>query len=95
MRALATWWPSYNRCQRSGVLEEVEKDQEEMLALYVPLRACGVRDRMNWNIRPHYGSVSQTMRSVYRTRVVGSARTARYVPYEGALSTMTGEEYAA
>lgn len=73
----------------------VEKDREEILALYAPLRVSDVRDGMDWNMMHHYGSVSRTIRPVYRTRVVGIARTARYVPYGGPVPTMTGEEYTA
>jgi regulator of RNase E activity RraA len=48
---------------------------------------------MDWNMMHHYGSMSPRMRPLYRTRVVGLARTARYVPYQGAMPKMSPEEY--
>lgn len=41
----------------------------------------------------HYGSMYHDMRPLFRTRVIGIARTARYVPYEENVPHMTPEEY--
>ncbi|MFB5188823.1 RraA family protein [Alicyclobacillus fastidiosus] len=67
--------------------------REELLALFEGLRVTDVRDGMDWNMMHHYGSVSYDIRPLFRTRVVGIARTARYVPYETFVPTMKPEEY--
>ncbi|TVY11118.1 RraA family protein [Paenibacillus cremeus] len=68
-------------------------DRDQLLELYKDLRVADVRDGMDWNMMHHYGSVHYEIRPLFRTRVVGIARTARYVPYEEAVPKMTSEEY--
>jgi 4-hydroxy-4-methyl-2-oxoglutarate aldolase len=68
--------------------------REELLELYKDLRVADVRDGMDWNMMHHYGSMSPTIRPLWRTRAVGIARTARYLPYDQAIPTMTPEEYS-
>jgi regulator of RNase E activity RraA len=48
---------------------------------------------MDWNMMHHYGSMTPDMRPLFRTRVVGLARTARYLPYQGEMPRMSAEEY--
>jgi len=67
--------------------------REELLELYKDLRVSDVRDGMDWNMMHHYGSMSPDMRPLFRTRVIGFARTARYVPYQGPMPSMSSEEY--
>jgi regulator of RNase E activity RraA len=69
------------------------EEREELLELYKGLRVTDVRDGMDWNMMHHYGSMSPDMRPLFRTRVVGIARTARYVPYQGPIPNMSSEEY--
>lgn len=69
------------------------EERMELLELYRELRVSDVRDGMDWNMMHHYGSMSPDMRPLFRTRVVGIARTARYVPYRGPMPQMTPEEY--
>jgi 4-hydroxy-4-methyl-2-oxoglutarate aldolase len=57
------------------------------------LRVADVRDGMDWNMMHHYGSMSPSIRPLWRTRAVGIARTARYLPYEGSIPKMSPEEY--
>jgi 4-hydroxy-4-methyl-2-oxoglutarate aldolase len=71
-----------------------KNEREELLALYKDLRVADVRDGMDWNMMHHYGSMSPSIRPLWRTRAVGIARTARYLPYEESIPTMTPEEYS-
>jgi regulator of RNase E activity RraA len=68
--------------------------REEVLELYKDLRVADVRDGMDWIMMHHYGSMSTNVRPLWRTRAVGIARTARYLPYDQTIPTMTPEEYS-
>ena len=68
--------------------------REQLLELYKDLRVADVRDGMDWNMMHHYGSMSPQIRPLWRTHVVGIARTARYLPYDGAIPHMTPEAYS-
>ena len=65
----------------------------DILELYADLRVADVRDGMDWNMLHHVGSMSPEMRPLYRTRVYGIARTARYLPYTDTIPKMTPDEY--
>jgi len=65
----------------------------ELLELYKDLRVADVRDGMDWNMMHHYGSMSQKIRPLYRTRAIGIAKTARYLPFQGPIPSMTSQEY--
>lgn len=67
--------------------------REKLLALFKDLRVADVRDGMDWCMMHHYGTVSADIRPLFRTRAVGIARTARYLPFEGPMPTMNAEEY--
>ncbi len=69
------------------------EERSELLKLYEDLRVSDVRDGMDWNLMHHYGSMSPDMRPLFRTKVVGIARTARYLPYQGTVPVMTSDEY--
>jgi 4-hydroxy-4-methyl-2-oxoglutarate aldolase len=68
-------------------------ERQELLALYQDLRVADVRDGMDWCMMHHYGSMSPDIRPLWRTRAVGIARTARYVPFQGHVPTMSPQEY--
>jgi regulator of RNase E activity RraA len=70
-----------------------ETEREAVLALYSDLRVADVRDGMDWMMRHNYGSMAPEIRPLWRTRAVGIARTARYLPYQGEVPKMTPEEY--
>ena len=70
-----------------------KSERDKLLELYKDLRVADVRDGMDWNMMHHYGSMSPSIRPLWRTRAVGIARTARYLPYEESIPTMTPEEY--
>ncbi len=72
----------------------ISKDErQEFLGLFEGLRVADVRDGMDWNMMHHYGSMSYDIRPLWRTRAYGIARTARYLPWEGTIPTMSPEEY--
>jgi regulator of RNase E activity RraA len=68
-------------------------EREELLALYGDLRVADVRDGMDWNMLHAQGSLAPEIRPIWRTRAVGIARTARYLPFTGEVPRMTPEEY--
>jgi 4-hydroxy-4-methyl-2-oxoglutarate aldolase len=68
-------------------------EREELLELYKELRVADVRDGMDWNMLHHQGSLPPEIRPLWRTRAVGIARTARYLPYSGEIPPMTPDEY--
>jgi 4-hydroxy-4-methyl-2-oxoglutarate aldolase len=69
-------------------------ERQELLELYNGLRVADVRDGMDWLMMHHYGSLSPDIRPLFRTGACGIARTARYLPYEEAIPTMSPEEYS-
>jgi regulator of RNase E activity RraA len=72
-----------------------QDERLELLDLYKDLRVADVRDGMDWMMLHTIGSMSPDIRPLYRTRAYGIARTARYLPYQGSVPTMTPEEYTA
>ncbi len=64
-----------------------------MLGLYADLRVADVRDGMDWNMLHFRGSMQPEIRPLWRTRAVGIARTARYLPYNGPIPRLSPEEY--
>ncbi len=77
-----------------GTPMKMSKDErDELLGLYKDLRVADVRDGMDWMMMHHVGSMSPSIRPVFRTRAVGIAKTVRYVPYEGTVPTMSPEDY--
>ena len=71
------------------------KTNLEIIEMYKGLRVTDVRDGMDWMGYHHYGTVHHSIRPLWRSRtaVIGIARTARYLPYEGPVPMVTGEEY--
>jgi regulator of RNase E activity RraA len=74
-------------------MAQTNNRRDELLALYADLRVADVRDGMDWMMRHNYGSMVPEIRPLWRTRAVGIARTARYLPYRGEVPKMTPEEY--
>jgi regulator of RNase E activity RraA len=68
-------------------------ERQELLDLYQNLRVADVRDGMDWNGMHMTGSMWPEIRPLYRTRAYGIARTARYLPFQGAIPPMTPEQY--
>lgn len=65
----------------------------ELIKLFSPCRVTDVRDGMDWMGYHAYGSMDYSIRPLFRKHVVGIARTARYIPYEGPAITVTGDAY--
>jgi 4-hydroxy-4-methyl-2-oxoglutarate aldolase len=75
-------------------MDIMSKDErQELLKQFEGLRVTDVRDGMDWNMLHHYGSVHHSVRPLFRTSVIGIARTSRYVPYEQSIPQMSPEEY--
>lgn len=70
-----------------------DDERTELLDLYADLRVADVRDGMDWMGMHHYGSMAPSIRPLWRTRAVGLARTARYLPFEGPVPRETGDDY--
>jgi 4-hydroxy-4-methyl-2-oxoglutarate aldolase len=68
-------------------------ERQQLLALYSELRVADVRDGMDWLMLHNQGSMGVDIRPLWRTRAVGIARTARYLPYQGSIPKMTPQEY--
>jgi len=68
-------------------------ERKELLSLFADLRVADVRDGMDTLQLHHVGSMSPSIRPLFRTRVCGIAKTARHLPYQGTIPTMTPEEY--
>ena len=71
------------------------KENLELIEMYKRLRVTDVRDGMDWMGYHHYGSVHHSFRPLFRpqTSIIGIARTARYIPYEGPVPALPPEEY--
>lgn len=72
----------------------MKKENEELLKIYEPLRVADVRDGLDWMGYHHYGTMDHKIRPLFRTKAVGIARTARYIPYGGPDPKVIGEEYS-
>jgi len=70
-----------------------KQERKDLLELYKDLRVSDVRDGMDWCGMHHYGSMTPDVRPLFRTRAVGIAFTARYLPYQGPGVTLRGDEY--
>jgi regulator of RNase E activity RraA len=71
------------------------KENSELIELFKRLRVTDVRDGMDWMGYHHYGTVHHSYRPLVRPEetVIGIARTARYIPYEGPVPALPPEEY--
>ena len=68
-------------------------EKAELLDLFKGLRVADVRDGMDATMYHKVGSMSPSIRPLWRTQAVGIARTARYLPYQGKVPEMSVEEY--
>jgi len=73
--------------------DQRKAENKVLLELFKNLRVADVRDGMDWIGYHNFGSISPDVRPIYRTRAVGIARTARYLPYDGPYPTERGEDY--
>jgi 4-hydroxy-4-methyl-2-oxoglutarate aldolase len=68
-------------------------ERKELLDLYQNMRVADVRDGMDWSMMHANGSMWPEIRPLYRTHAYGIARTARYLPFQGAIPQMTPDQY--
>jgi regulator of RNase E activity RraA len=68
-------------------------DRKTLLKLYEDLRLCDVRDGMDAMGYHFFGSMSHTIRPLYRTRAYGIAKTVRYLPYRGGMIYKNPRDY--
>lgn len=68
--------------------------RQELLGIYKDLRVADVRDGMDWMMLHDQGSMDPAIRPIWRTRAIGIARTARYLPYSGKIPSMNPDEYS-
>lgn len=73
--------------------KSLTEENQELLKIYEPLRVADVRDGMDWMGYHHYGTMDHEIRPLYRTKIVGIARTVRYIPYGGPDPEVTGDDY--
>jgi len=68
--------------------------RKKLLELYDGVRVADVRDGLDIAGLIGFGSMSSEIRPVWRTRICGIARTARYLPYTGPIPKYEGwDEY--
>ena len=67
----------------------------KLIEMFTRLRVTDIRDGMDWMGYHHYGTVDHSIRPLFRpeTSIIGIARTARYVPYEGPVPALPPDEY--
>lgn len=72
---------------------ETSKENKKILEAFKGLRVADVRDGMDWCGYMHYGTVSKEIQPIFRTCKIGIARTWKYLPFQGPMPFLTGEEY--
>ncbi len=70
-----------------------QEERRELLKLFEPLRVADVRDGMDYMGYHHYGTLDHNIRPLWRTKICGIARTARYLPFEGPAPAPRGDAY--
>lgn len=73
--------------------EKRKEENKVLLKLFGELRVADVRDGLDWIGFFGFGTIDSKVRPLWRTRAVGIARTARYLPYEGPYPLERGDEY--
>lgn len=71
------------------------QENRALLDAFAGLRVADVRDGMDWCGMMHYGSVHSSIQPIFPAAKIGIARTVKYLPYQGPMPFLTGEEYSA
>jgi len=80
--------------KKAGDTDDQRREENKVLLdLFKDLRVADVRDGMDWIGYQNFGSIDPSVRPIFRTRAVGIARTARYLPFEGPYPTERGDDY--
>ncbi|MDR2148637.1 MAG: RraA family protein [Tannerella sp.] len=82
-----------NGKKQTGDDEQRKADNKVLLEIFKNFRVADVRDAMDWIGYHNFGSIEPSVRPLFRTRVVGIARTARYLPFEGPYPDEKGDAY--
>lgn len=69
--------------------------KKEVLDTVAKLRVTDIRDGLDWVGLHHTGTVSPDIRPLWRTKAAGFALTARHLPTQQRVPTMTPQEYTA
>ena len=86
--------PVSSSASAAQTADQKRKDENKaLLELYKGLRVCDVRDALDWVGYFGFCSMDPSVRPVWRTTVVGIARTARYLPYTGPYPSEKGDDY--
>lgn len=70
----------------------MNQEDKELLEIYDTLRAADVSDGLDLLGYHHYCRMDKGIRPLWRTKAVGIAKTARYLPYEGPAPLERGKE---
>lgn len=71
-----------------------EKENQELIELFKGLRVADVRDGLDYLLLHNNFSLPYTIKPLFRTRVVGIAKSVRYLPYRGEIPKLTPNDYA-
>ncbi len=71
-----------------------EKENLELIELFKGLRVADVRDGLDYLLLHNNFSIPYTIKPLFRIRIVGIAKTVRYIPYRGEMPKLTPEEYS-
>ncbi|MCL1877643.1 MAG: RraA family protein [Defluviitaleaceae bacterium] len=71
----------------------MREENKQLLELFKDFRVADVRDGLDWIGYHNFGTVSPEVRPLYRTRAIGIARTARYLPFVGPYPDKRGDDY--
>jgi len=69
------------------------EENKVLLDLFKDCRVADVRDGMDWIGYHNFGTLDPGVRPLVKTRAVGIARTARYLPFEGPYPEAKYDEY--
>ncbi|MCL1842973.1 MAG: RraA family protein [Defluviitaleaceae bacterium] len=71
----------------------MKEENKILLEMYKDFRVADIRDGLDWVGYHNFGSVSPEVRPLFRTRALGIARTARYLPFVGPYPEERGDAY--
>ena len=78
---------------KTAQAEKIRAENKVLLELFKNFRVADVRDAMDWIGYQNFGSMDPAVHPLFRTKAVGIARTARYLPYVGPYPTERGDDY--
>ena len=71
----------------------MKTERKQILENYDSLRVSDVSDGMDWCMLHDVGLMTPNIRPLFRTRILGIARTVRYLPTNRTVPTMSPAEY--